>query len=171
MIDTQCPNDQRWYLIHCKPRQDARAVENMQRQQFECYRPVRHVERCRDGRSYQVAESLFPGYVFVRLDRQTDNWQTIRSTRGVLQIIRFHEYPLPVPDELIERLRERLSDPAMNEPYLKPGQLVRIIAGSFAQLEAIFLASDGDQRVVLLLTILQTEQRLIFPLKSVRKVS
>ena len=171
MTDTQLLVDQRWYLIHCKPRQDERALENLQRQAFECYRPVRYVERCRDGRTYEVAESLFGGYVFVRLACRTANWQAIRSTRGVLQIVRFNEYPLPVPDELIEQIRKRLSDPAPHESYLKPGQRVRIIEGAFAQLEAIFLANDGNQRVVLLLSILQTEQRLTFPLKSVRNVS
>ena len=45
-----------------------------------------------------------------------------------------------------------------------------IMDGAFAQLEAIFIASDGDERVVLLLDILQQEQKLSFPLSYVRKV-
>lgn len=76
----------RWYLIHCRPRQDERVLENLQRQDFQCYRPMRSVERCRDGRIYGAAEALFPGYLFVQLDRLTDNWYAIRSTRGVHQI-------------------------------------------------------------------------------------
>lgn len=160
----------RWYLIHCKPRQDGRALENLQGQDFQCYRPVRAVERCRDGRVYGAEEPLFPGYLFIRLDRLTDNWCAIRSTRGVHQIVRFNEYPLPVRDELIEGIRARLSDPRAQESYLKPGERVRITEGAFAQMEAIFLAGDGNQRVVLLLGILQTEQKLAFPLKSVRKL-
>lgn len=163
--------DPRWYLIHCKPRQDERALENLQRQDFQCYRPVRCVERCRDGRTYSAAEALFPGYLFVHLDRLTNNWYAIRSTRGVHQIVRFNEYPLPVRDELIDGIRVRLADPLAREPYLRPGERVRITEGAFSQMEAIFLAGDGTQRVVLLLNILQTEQKLVFPLKSVCKVS
>lgn len=162
--------DLRWYLIQCKPRQDTRALENLQWQHFQCYRPVRAVERCRDGRTYTTDVPLFPGYLFIRLDRVTDNWYSIRSTRGVQQIVRFNEYPLSVRDELIEGIRTRLSDPRVQEPYLKPGERVRIAEGAFSQMEAIFLAVDGNQRVVLLLNILQTEQRLTFPLKSVRKL-
>lgn len=161
----------RWYLVHCKPRQDERALENLQRQNFECYRPARTVERCRGGRTYGTAEPLFPGYLFIRLDRVTDNWYAIRSTRGVHQIVRFHEYPLPVRDELIDGIRTRLSGPLAQEPYLSPGERVRITEGAFSQMEAIFVASDGNQRVVLLMSILQTEQTLTFPLKSVRKLA
>jgi hypothetical protein len=48
-----------WYLIHCKPREDERALENLERQTFECYCPVRLLERCRDGRKYSATEPLF----------------------------------------------------------------------------------------------------------------
>jgi len=50
-------NNLRWYLIHCKPRQDERASENLVRQSFHCYRPVRQVERRRADfcASYQRA--------------------------------------------------------------------------------------------------------------------
>src|SRR5262245_58816875 len=97
--------DLRWYLVHCKPREDQRAVENLERQHFECYRPLRAFERLRDGRKYLAAEALFPGYLFIRLDHRNDNWHVIRSTRGVHQIVRFNEYPLPVRDEIIAEIR------------------------------------------------------------------
>src|SRR5688572_4888026 len=100
----------RWYLVHCKPHQDERAIENLERQGFVCYRPVREVERYREGKRYVSRESLFSGYVFIQLDRVNDNWYPIRSTRGVNGIVRFHEYPLPVRDEIIEAIRSRLSE-------------------------------------------------------------
>lgn len=160
----------RWYLIQCKPRQDQRALENLGRQNFECYRPLRLVERCRAGRKFTAAEPLFPGYLFIRLDRLNDNWYPIRSTRGVSRIVHFNAYPLPVQDEIIDGIRARLSGPLGEEPYLKPGARVQITEGAFSQLEAIFVASDGIERVVLLLNILHTDQKLSFPLQSVRKL-
>jgi len=160
----------RWYLIQCKPRQDARALENLERQDFVCYRPMRAVERHLEGRTRTVDEALFPGYLFIRLNRETDNWRAINSTRGVHRIVRFNDFPIPVTDELIDGIRARLVGPLVWEPYLKPGDRVRIEEGAFAQTEAIFLVDDGNQRVVLLLNILQTEQRLSFPLANVRKV-
>jgi transcriptional antiterminator RfaH len=47
---------------------------------------------------------------------------------------------------------------------------VQITNGAFRQLEAIFVANDGDERVVLLLNILQRNQKLVFPIESVRKL-
>lgn len=161
---------QRWYLIHCKPRQDERALENLERQGFRCYRPVIRAERRRDGRKHLASESLFPRYLFIRLDRVNDNWYLIRSTRGVNRIVRFNnEYPQPVQDEIIEGIRARLAGQAEAEPYFRPGERVRIVDGAFSQFEAIFLADDGNERVVLLFNILQTDQGLSFPLQSVRK--
>jgi transcriptional antiterminator RfaH len=77
---------------------------------------------------------------------------------------------MPVSDGIIDAIRARLTSSIDPEPYLKPGERVRITEGPFSQLEAIFVASDGMQRVVLLLNVLKTDHKLILPLKSVRKL-
>ena len=91
----------RWYLVQTRPRQEARAEENLQRQAFECYRPL--IERGQGS-----SEPLFPGYLFIRLDHLQDNWYPIRSTRGVARIVAFGGQPTPVQDALIGELRERV---------------------------------------------------------------
>lgn len=164
------PDQLRWYLVHCKPQQNERALENLERQGFHCYCPARTVEKLRYGRRQAFTEPLFPGYLFIRLDRVNDNWQPIRSTRGVNGIVRFNQEPLPVQEEIIGRIRTRLENAAVQKPYLKPGESVRITEGAFSGLEAIFVANDGNERVVLLLQVLQREQELTFPLRSVRKL-
>src|SRR5580704_7010275 len=83
----------RWYLVQCRARQDERALENLQRQGFECYHPVYESERIQRGRKHLTSVALFPGYLFVRLDPVNDNWLPIRSTRGVIQVVRFNEFP------------------------------------------------------------------------------
>jgi transcriptional antiterminator RfaH len=159
-----------WYLIHCKPREDERAREHLERQEYRCYLPTFAAERVRGGRKAVVQEPLFPRYLFIHLDEVKDNWYPIRSTRGVSNIVCCNGQPIPVRDQVIDGIRNRLAACADREPYLKPGERVEIAEGPFARLEAIFLASDGDERVVLLLNILQQDQRLSFPVGSVRKV-
>jgi len=160
----------RWYLVHCKPRQDARALENLERQTFECLRPTRRVEKVRTGRRCEVVEPLFPSYLFIHLDSVHDNWLPIQSTRGVNRIVRFNGHPLPVADDLIEGICLRMRGAPVKEPYLRPGEHVVITEGSFSQVEALFVSHDGDERVTLLLNILNREHELTFPLASVRKV-
>jgi transcriptional antiterminator RfaH len=159
-----------WYLVQCRARQDERALEHLERQGFECYRPLYEGERIRGGRKELASVAIFPGYIFIRLDRIRDNWLPIRSTRGVIQIVRFHEYPLPVADGIIEQLRQRIEMGWPRETYLQSGERVIVTEGSFAGIEAIFQSDDGDRRVILLLNILHNEQRLSFPIRSVRKI-
>src|SRR5690606_19909477 len=98
----------RWYLIQTKPRQEARAEEHLQRQNFECYRPLKSGEPKKRTPKVASEEELFPGYLFIRMDQVHDNWYPIRSTRGVARIVTFGGHPVPVQDELIEQIRRRL---------------------------------------------------------------
>ena len=155
----------RWYLIQCKPRQEARAEENLERQGFVCFRPFHAQEKVVKGKRTRVEEPLFPGYIFIRL-RVTDDWSPLRSTRGVARRVSFGNKPAVVDECIIECLRQRTA--AGPEPQLfTSGQCLRIIDGPFAELEAVFMGMDGDERVVVLLNLLQRQQRLVFPLRSV----
>lgn len=136
----------------------------------ECFRPMRPAERNHSGQRCLAEEALFPAYLFVHLDRVNDSCGTIRSTRGVREIVRFNAYPLAVEDQIINGIRGRLGRSVLAEPYLAPGERVRITEGAFSLLEGIFVANDGDQRVVLLLNILQKDQQLSFPLQSIRRI-
>jgi len=159
----------RWYVVQCKPREERRSLENLERQGFCCYLPMLSVEKLRHGALFDVREPLFPGYLFVRLNELTDNWHSIRSTRGVIQLVRFREYPVPVPDSMIDGIHERLAGATPRIPYLKPGERVRITDGPFSDVKAIFIAKDGEERVVLLMNVLNREQRLSFPARAVRR--
>ena len=163
----------RWYLIQCKPRQDSRAEENLTRQAFKCYRPTQQVERIRRGRRTTSLESLFPGYLFIRLDQLNDNWHPIRSTRGVNQLVTFGKQPIAVADVLIEQLQQRLQNqptvPPLDSIALEPGDPIRITSGSYKELEAIFLSHDGAERILILLQLLHREHTLSVPITAIEK--
>ncbi|MBT8765764.1 transcription/translation regulatory transformer protein RfaH [Metapseudomonas boanensis] len=161
------PAAPRWYLIQCKPKQDARAEEHLERQAFTCFRPTHCVTRMRGGQKQARVESLFPGYLFIRLDQVKDNWHPIRSTRGVSQLVCFGEQPAAISDELVEQLKLRPHSPPLQEPNLSAGDRVRIRSGNLKELEAIFLAKDGTERVLILLQLLQRQHRLSVPLDSI----
>lgn len=157
-------NTARWYLIQTKPRQEARAEENLLRQHFECYRPIKAPAPSRGAQNARLGEALFPGYLFINLDCIHDNWYPIRSTRGVSRVVSFGGQPTPVRDELIEQLRQRLAQsggaPAAT---FTPGERVQVSGGSFSDIEAIFVSSDGEERSVILLNLMQREQKVRVP--------
>ena len=146
----------RWYLIYSKPRQEGLAKENLDRQGYETYLPLARVPRRKLDRRVIRIEPMFPRYLFICLDTETDNWAPIRSTFGVSTLVRFGSRPSPVPDELIGHLRNRddsrgVQDIPMHE--FKKGQRVCIEEGPFRGYEGIFLAQSSKQRVMLLLDI------------------
>jgi transcriptional antiterminator RfaH len=155
-----------WYLVQCKSRQDERAEEHLLRQGYGCCRPTRRCEKLLRGRRQAIVESLFPGYLFVHLDDDA-SWAPLRSTRGVSRVIGFGGQPLPVPDGLIVELQQRSA--ALVEPLWKAGTHVRITEGCFVALGAIFVAMDGDERVHLLLNLLNRQHQICLPLTSIAK--
>ncbi|AZC20629.1 Transcriptional activator RfaH [Pseudomonas sp. CMR5c] len=167
MATYQPDSSSTWYLVQCKPRQDQRAEENLERQGFHCYRPQRRCQRLVQGRKQDATESLFPGYLFIALERD-DNWAPLRSTRGVNRLVAFNGQPLAVAESLIDDLRQRVTN--LDAPLLNKGAKVRISDGCFADLEAIFESCVGEERVVLLLNLLNKQQRIELPRSSIRKI-
>lgn len=76
--------------------------------------------------------------------------------------------PLPVDNGLVEQLRQRAA--TVSEQVLTAGARVRIIEGSFAELDASLMAMEGEQCVVLLLSLLNRQQRISVLLEGIVKI-
>lgn len=159
--------DRCWYLIQCKPRECFRALEHLQNQAFEAFLPTLSREVLRRGKRETILEPLFPHYLFVRLSDVADNWAPLRSTRGVARVVRFGDTPLSVPDDIVSALQEPV--PTQPQALFEAGDKVQITEGALAGLEAIFAATDGDERVVLLIKLLHQQQTVRVPLSQVRR--
>ena len=164
---TQEPTPSRagdWYLVQCKPRQDERAEENLQRQGYQCSRPACRRERQLRGQMQYVHESLFPGYLFIHMPEGA-NWAPLRSTRGVARVVAFGGRPLAVSHELVAQLHDR-ADTHIITAY-KPGDKVTILDQGFAGIESIFMTMDGEERVILLINLMNRQQQISLPLASI----
>lgn len=155
------PAPRHWFLVQCRPGQNQRARENLENQGYGCFDPKMSVERLTAGRREIRTESLFPGYLFIHLALSGESWHSIRSTRGVRQLVRFGTHPTPVPDEVIDALRRRSEgEHDDTRPALEQGDRLRIKKGPFADLEGIFERFDGEERVIVLFNMLQKQHRL-----------
>jgi len=148
--------ENRWYLVYAKPRQEDLAKQNLERQGYQPYLPMVRTPRRRMGRRLIRIEPMFPRYLFIRLDTETDNWAPIRSTIGVSTLVRFGMHPSPVPDDLIEYLRSRDSATGVQDlplHHFRKGQKVVIEEGPFRGYEGIYVAKTARERVTVLLDI------------------
>lgn len=151
---------QKWYLAHCRPREEERALLNLKHQEIEAFYPYAEVKKLYRRKMVTRVEALFPGYIFIRADLEIISSVTIRSTRGIRNLVRFGTGPCEVPTELVYDLMCHCDSDALREQLSevpRQGDKVRIEQGPFAGLDAIYQEADGDTRAILLLTLLQKD--------------
>ena len=144
-----------WYLIKTKSRQENVAIKNLENQEYTTYCPT-----VRINNKYVV---LFPGYIFIHLEKNKENWSPIRSTKGVVNFVRFGLYFAQVPDNVIEFIKANKLislEKLKNLDKFKPGDKVQITDGVFKNCVAIFKSFKSSERVILLMNILGQQQAI-----------
>ena len=161
-----------WYRVHCKPKQEVRAQENLNNQLINSFLPTISVEKVIRGKRQSVEEVMFPGYLFVELAITGEYWSKIRSTRGVRDFVRFGGVPAKISLELLEQLKVIDSNLVTNVAAETPkaGDRVRIMSGPFKDLEGVFQMPDGEQRSIVLLNILGKESKLEVMNRDIEKL-
>ena len=150
-----------WYLIQSKPRQEDTAVQNLENQRYTVFHPKANIK----GKKV----SLFPRYLFVQLDNKSQNWSPIRSTTGVLNFVRFGLEFAKVPDEVVNMIKnqqQQTIDKLIDLSKFHKNDKVEILSGPFKGQKAIFSSYNADERVIVLLKILNNQQKLAFDSKQ-----
>jgi transcriptional antiterminator RfaH len=155
----------RWYVVRTQPRAEAKAVLNLDRQNFPVYRP-RYLKRRRHARKIDtVAAPLFPSYLFVAIDTLSQRWRSIRSTFGVSELICNGEDPTPVPSEVVEAIKAREDVRGFVclalGPRFNPGDSVRVTDGIFSGCLGICDSMTDMERVAVLLELLGRKVRVV----------
>ena len=146
---------EKWYLVKTKPRQEKIAIQNLENQDFRVYCP-----RAKINKKNVV---LFPGYLFIQLDEEVENWSPIRSTKGVLNFVKFGLNFAKIPDNIIAFIKanEKLtSEKIKNLNDFEVGENVMIVDGVFKNYIGIFKSLKSDDRVILLMNMLGQQQSI-----------
>ena len=146
-----------WYVAETFTRGEAQAQRNLERQGFASFCPrFRKMRRHARRVDFQLAP-VFPGYLFVRFDRERDGWHAINGTTGVKRLIGpSGSRPQSMPGPAMQALLDRCSDDVIGGLFatLEPGQSVRLLSGPFANLLAQVERLDDRGRVRVLLDML-----------------
>jgi transcriptional antiterminator RfaH len=150
-----------WYAVYTKPRQEQIALENLERQDFQCFLPMAiNPYQRRSLRELRI-EPLFPRYLFLNVVANQQSLGPVRSTRGVATMVRFGMKLAVMPDYMIRQIQNRC-DPCsglvkLDPVPVEPGDKVRVFDGPLAGLEGIFRERKGEKRAILLMKMLGTE--------------
>jgi len=152
-----------WHLIHTKPRQERRALENLEQQGYTCFLPLYLSEKLVKGRLLFTEEPLFPRYLFIYLATGMDakSWAPIRSTNGVSSLVRFGDSPARVDDGIIDLIKcHELEIKRAPERLFNEGDRLQVVDGPFAGMGVVFEMSDGENRAMVLIDLLGKLTRL-----------
>jgi transcriptional antiterminator RfaH len=161
-------NEMQWFLLQTKVKQEQRAAENLERQAVVSVCPMSRVDKISRGRRAEVLDVLFPGYLFVQLGESSVSTTAVRSTRGVSHFVTSAGAPIKVPQGLVEQLRQRVTadaDVVMSQ-LPKPGAKMQIIDGPFKGLNAVFTEPDGNNRAIVMVTLLSQQVKTSMPFVS-----
>ena len=149
-----CPPEKQsalnWFAIYTSPRHEKRVGQYLNVREIEHYLPLYHVRRrWKDGSNVTLDLPLFPGYLFVRIDR--NDRVRLLEVPGVLNFVGgTGRRPASLPEAEIDALRAGLPvRNAIPHPLLIAGQRARICSGALAGMEGVVVRQKGGLRVVL----------------------
>jgi transcriptional antiterminator RfaH len=157
-----------WYVVHTKPCQEERAVNNLNAWGIGTLAPWLETRR-----TFGSRQPLFPSYVFASFNADRALHQ-VNLTRGVSYVVEFGGKPSPVDDDIIDSLRQRIDDcgVAHLEPQLRPGDEVMIQSGPLRSFLGVFQRQlTGRDRVRVLLTTVGFNAQVDVPLCDVTSVT
>lgn len=173
MSTTALNSESAWYAVRTKPMEEERAALNLTSWQVPIFAPKLKERRTSGYGSPYVTKPLFANYIFARFnpDRQLHN---INYTRGVQNVVSFGGHPIPIDEEVIDVIRERIGDDGFihtDEEDLRPGDRVRINSGPFEDLVGVFKQSTRDkERVKILLDAMKCQSHILINRECVEKV-
>lgn len=142
----------KWYVARTEPRGEFLAAGELERDGFELFFPRVQTPHPRAGHS---DHPLFPGYLFLRLDPESQGWPSFRPGHRILDWVSFGGEVPWLPDEVVDELRgrlERIEREGGLWRRLRAGQKVRVIDHSFANIaEVVEDAKSPQSRVKVLM--------------------
>ena len=166
-------DNRKWYLVYTKPQKEGLAKEHLERQQYTVYLPMNDVVKRIRGVRKKRTEPFFSRYLFVYLCSETDNWAPIRSTIGVVGLVRFGGVAATIPGKIVELLQQREQQTEEKDSLVhafSEGERVRIMDGALAGYEAIFKMPRSTDRALVLLDIASRHTNLTIKMEQLEKV-
>lgn len=146
----------RWAVAYTHPKQEDRAVLNLERQGYGAWVPK--ITRTRRIRNQFVnrQEVVFPCYLFVKLVPD-QSWSPINHSFGVRYLITDKTSPLFIPNDFMLNLKdslEGLASATETSSSWQPGMEIKIIQGPFAGQISHILSVESKERIKILFDIL-----------------
>ena len=151
-------NELNWYAVHVRSRHEFQVFDRLTGAGVEAFLPsVEKLRRWKD-RNKRIDFPLFPGYLFVHIEKSQQGILTVLKTKGVVRLLGSEPgNPEHVPEEQIHSLKTVLDAGAQLDPYpyLQEGQRIRITRGALAGVEGHLVQKTGRHMLILSVDVLR----------------
>lgn len=143
-----------WFALYTCSCQEKRAAQHLSARNIDFFLPLyRRLSRWKNGLQMPIDSPLFPGYVFVKIERK----QKVRVLElpGAHSIVSTGREPSPLPGHEIEALRQgiRLLN-AEPHPYLNVGDKAIVRKGPLEGMTGVVVRKKNGCRLVLSLDLI-----------------
>ena len=146
-----------WYAIQTYSGSEQsvkKAIENLIEQNNASHRlkaivvPTEDVFEIKDKKKKTVQKSIYPGYVFVHIDLDTELWHLIQSLPRVGRFIGESKKPTPLSDADIHNILDKIENRPAPRPKVSftAGEIVRITDGPFANFTGVVESYDMETK-------------------------
>lgn len=137
-----------WYVLRTEPRAEYLAASELRREGLEVFLPLIEGPHKRMG---HVDAPLFPGYIFLRCNPETDGWPPLRQAHHIFGWIKLGGEVPAIPDEVVSQLKHRIE--VMNQKgglwrRFRVGERVRIVSKSLETLAEVVEESKSPRSKV-----------------------
>lgn len=161
---------QRWYVVRTKPRSENVAAAELTRDGIEVFSPRVQANPTRKG------QPLFPGYLFLRCDPESQGWPSFSQVHRIIGFLRFGCDTPSLSDEVIISLKEHYAtanhDGGRRGRFLA-GEKVHITSDPFQGLVAQVVENNTtspNARVTVLLAFMGRMVRAQVPWQDLRRM-
>lgn len=105
-----------------------------------------------------MIEPLFPRYLFLRANASQQNLGPVRSTRGVINMVRFGMELAVVPDSVIHAIKACVEADTglirIQPVAVKAGDRVRVFDGPLAGISGVVQERNSENRALILMELM-----------------
>ena len=150
----------KWYVVHTFASHENRVKTAIEKglegtalgaQIGQLLVPLQKTFLIRDGKKVEREKKLFTSYIIIQCDLSPELITYIKNIAGVTNFLGHGKDPIPLSEDEINRLLGINDRDKVSKVYdFIPGDMVRVIAGPFADFEGVLLktSEDGTKLVI-----------------------
>ncbi len=166
-------NGVEWYAIRTKPKEEDRADINLRTWQVQTFAPKLR-ELCTSGYGgHYLSKPLFSSYIFARFNARKQ-LHNVKYTRGVQNVVSFGDRPIPIDNEVIDLIKDRIGKDGFIKlgEELQYGDRVTIKSGPLKSLVGIFQKRIKEtERVKILLDAVSYQSHVLIDREMIARIN